>query len=334
LAAYASAKAGLDKTVRDVGTAHKILGANLAVLVPLIPEGEKDSANATIAYAASVEEWKGGQAPDSTKLKAALGMTLAAVVAKIADIQKRQGENTYAKARAKIESLLEINDQEQSRTRISKEMAKLLGALNEQATLISNEIRKNVQTLLDLLRGPTNDLYKAIQGEDAVPVRLELPSDAETNQQRLALLIDFSQGRKGVPPSGYLSDSQIHSLALALRLAAIRTFNAGAPIAILDDIVTSYDADHRRSIAGMIAEQLTDLQVIITTHDQRFFNYLKDQLPPAVWSFTQIVRLDREYGPRFAGHKISDEMIEARWNDGLSASAFPSFCEIKESNGT
>jgi DNA repair exonuclease SbcCD ATPase subunit len=135
-----------------------------------------------------------------------------------------------------------------------------------------------------LLREPTNDLYKNIQGKDAAPVRLELPPEDETNQQRLALLIDFSPGRQGVPPSGYLSDSQIHSLALALRLAAIRTFNAGAPTAILDDIVTSYDADHRRTIAGMIAEELTSLQVIVTTHDQRFFSYLKDQLPQATWS--------------------------------------------------
>jgi hypothetical protein len=133
--------------------------------------------------------------------------------------------------------------------------------------------------LLDLLREPTNLLYRSIQGNDAVPVKLELPPEDDTNQQRLALLIDFSPWRKGVPPSGYLSDSQIHSLALALRLAAIQTFNEGAPIAILDDIVTSYDADHRRAIAAMIAENLTDLQIIITTHDQRFFSYLKDQLP-------------------------------------------------------
>jgi hypothetical protein len=31
--------------------------------------------------------------------------------------------------------------------------------------------------------------------------------------------------RKGVVPSGYLSDSQIHALALSLRFAAIRMFN-------------------------------------------------------------------------------------------------------------
>jgi hypothetical protein len=69
----------------------------------------------------------------------------------------------------------------------------------------------------------------------------------------------------------------------------------------------------------MIAEELTDLQVIVTTHEQRFFSYLKDQLPQATWGFTQIIRLDREHRPRFTDHKISDEMIEARWADGQLA---------------
>jgi energy-coupling factor transporter ATP-binding protein EcfA2 len=319
LAAYASAKGSLDNAVRHAATAHSALTANLRVLHPLIPEAEKDCCTAQQAYELSIKQWQDTPAPDSAAVKTALSALLVAVAAKISDIQLRQGEHTYSKALAKIESLLEIKAQKQLQARVTEELEKLLTALNEQATFISTEIRKKVQALLDLLREPTNLFYKSIQGPDAVLVRLELPPEDDTNQQRLALLIDFSPLRQAVPPSGYLSDSQIHSLALALRLAAIRTFNAGAPIAILDDIVTSYDADHRRTIAAMIAENLTDLQIVITTHDQRFFSYLKDQLPQAPWAYTQIIRLEREYGPRFSHHKVSDEMIEARWNDGQSA---------------
>jgi hypothetical protein len=319
LAAYAAAKANLNKAAQAVVTAHKALVANLTVLRPLLPEVEMDSIAAATAYAESIAQWNEAPAPDSAELTSALTATLATVVARIADIEARQGDNTYAKARTKIEALLEIKDQESLRLRTNEELTKLLVALNEQATFISSQIRAKVQALLDLIREPTNDLYKSIQGNDAAKVYLELPPEDDTNQQRVALLIDFSPGRQGVSPSGYLSDSQIHSLALALRLAAIRTFNVGAPIAFLDDIVTSYDADHRRTIAGMIAEHLPDLQLVLTTHDQRFFSYLKDQLPAGPWSFTQIVRLEREYGPRFAGHRISDEIVESRWNDGQSA---------------
>jgi hypothetical protein len=123
----------------------------------------------------------------------------------------------------------------------------------------------------------------------------------------------------GVQPGGYLSDSQIHSLALAFRIAAIVQFNGAAPIMALDDIVTSYDADHRRSIAGLIAARLGSCQILLTTHDERFFNYLKDQLAPSEWHFTRIIGIDPAFGPRFADHKVSDEMIIDRWNAGESA---------------
>ena len=41
-----------------------------------------------------------------------------------------------------------------------------------------------------------NDIYRAIQGEGAIPIRLELPPEDDTfNQQRLNLLVDFAANR-------------------------------------------------------------------------------------------------------------------------------------------
>ncbi|WP_342235645.1 hypothetical protein [Inquilinus sp. OTU3971] len=93
-----------------------------------------------------------------------------------------------------------------------------------------------------------------------------------------------------------MSGSQIHSVALALRMAAIKQFNVGAPIIALDDIVTSYDGDHRRTIAGLIATMFGDCQILITTHDERFFNYLKDQLEAKAWHFTRSMASIRPTG--------------------------------------
>ncbi|WP_426409442.1 hypothetical protein [Bradyrhizobium ganzhouense] len=93
----------------------------------------------------------------------------------------------------------------------------------------------------------------------------------------------------------------------------------GAPIIALDDIVTSYDVDHRRTIAGLITTMFGGSQILITTHDERSFNCLKDQLEAKAWHFTRIIGPDPAYGPRFADHKVSDEMIEARWAAGQSA---------------
>ena len=319
LADYAAAKKALDEA-RTAGTkAHTQLVAALPGLIGLLGDGESALKTDLIAYQAGIAGWPQSAVPASADIIAAIAKLLATLDQAIADIESKQGDHTYIKAKVKIDRLLELQAERDLGLRMRDELVKLSDALTAQAATISAEIRKKVQALLDKLQTPMNDIYKLIQGAGATPIRLELPAEDDTNQQRLNLLIDFAKNRTGVQPGGYLSDSQIHSLALALRMAAIKQFNTGAPIIALDDIVTSYDADHRRTIAGLIATRLGDCQILITTHDERFFNYLKDQLEAKTWHFTRIIGLDPAYGPRFADHKVSDEMIEARWANGQSA---------------
>lgn len=85
-----------------------------------------------------------------------------------------------------------------------------------------------------------NEIYKEIQGVNAKPIRLELPGEDDTNQQRMAnSRIDFADNRQSVAPAGYLSDLRIYLVALALRLAAIRKFNGAAPVIALTTLSPS-----------------------------------------------------------------------------------------------
>lgn len=319
LADYAAAKKVLDEAKSAASKAHTQLVAALPGVIGLLHDDDAALKAGLIAYQTVIIGWAEGAPPASANIAASIATLLATLDKAIVDIESKQGDHTYIRAQAKIQRLIELQTERDLALRTCDEMAKLSDALTAQAAMISADIRKKVQTLLDQLRTPMNDIYKLIQGADAVPVRLELPAEDDTNQQRLLLLIDFAKNRTGVQPGGYLSDSQIHSLALALWLAAIKQFNAQAPIMALDDVVTSYDADHRRTIAGLIAAIFSDCQILITTHDERFFSYLKDQLEAKNWHFTRIIGLDPAYGPRFADHKVSDEMIEVRWAAGQSA---------------
>ncbi len=319
LADYAAAKKALDEARAAANKAHIQLVAALPALIGLLSDGDAALKADLVAYQTGLASWPQRAVPDSTQIAERLVKLVATLDLAIADIESKQGDHTYIKAKAKTDRLLELQTERDLARRTSEELGKLSDALTVQSATVSAEIRKKLQALLDKLQTPMNDIYKLIQGAGAIPIRLELPAEDDTNQQRLNLLIDFAKNRPGVQPAGYLSDSQIHSVALALRMAAIKLFNAGAPIVALDDIVTSYDADHRRTIAGLIATMFGDCQILITTHDERFFNYLKDQLEAKAWHFTRIIGVDPAYGPRFADHKVSDEMIEARWANGQSA---------------
>lgn len=319
LADYAAAKNALDEATIAAAKAHTQLVLALPNLIGHLDDDEVILRDDLFAYQLAVTGWPETSNPASTDIIAAIDKMLPALGRAIADIELKQGDHTYVKAKVKIDRLRELQTERDLVLRTQGELEKLSSALTAQATLISVEIRIKVQALLDKLQTPMNEIYKLIQGAGAMPIRLELPAEDDANQQRLNLLIDFAKNRTGVQPGGYLSDSQIHSVALALRMAAIKTFNPSAPIIALDDIVTSYDAHHRRTIAGLIATMFNDCQILLTTHDERFFNYLKDQLEASTWNFTRIIDLDPAYGPRFADHKVSDEMIEARWAEGLSA---------------
>ena len=298
--------------------AHTHLVASLPSLIGLLPD-EMALKVALVAYQAAIAVWREGAVPSSIDIVTKIPTVLTELDQAITDIEAKQGDHTYAKAKIKIDNLFALDAEYGLARRTQKELEALSENLTAQATMISGEIRKKVQALLKMLQTPMNDIYRQIQGAGAAPIRLELPSEDDSNQQRLHLVIDFAKNRTGVQPSGYLSDSQIHSIALALQLAAIKQFNAAAPVIALDDIVTSYDADHRRAIAALIASAFSNSQIFITTHDERFFNYLKDQLEAKTWQFTRITGLEPAFGPRVADHKISDEMIEARWQDGQSA---------------
>lgn len=316
---YAAAQKALNEAKAAANKAHTQLVAALPTLIGLLGDDETTLKSDLIAFQSGITGWPKGSTPASIEIVAAIAKLLIKLNKSIAEIETKQGDHTYLKAKAKIDLLLEMQFEHDLALRTQEELRKLSDGLTVQAAAISGEIRKKVQTMLDRLQTPMNDIYKLIQVAGAQPIRLELPTQDETNQQRLNLLIDFAKNRTGVQPGGYLSDSQIHSVALALQMAAIKQFNTGAPIIALDDIVTSYDANHRRTIARLIATMFNDFQILITTHDERFFKYLIDQLEAKTWHYTRIVGIDPSYGPCFADHKVSDEMIEARWADGQSA---------------
>lgn len=319
LASYASAKKAYDNANTAATQAHTQLMALLPNLINLLDNSETPIKPNLITYHAGIANWSSEAAPNSHDVVASIADLMQKLARIITDIESKQGDHTYHKAKVKIDKLLDIKNEYTLASRTKDELVKLSDALTKQSATISTEIRIKVQSLLNKIQTPMNDIYKTIQGTNAKPIRLELPNEEETNQQRLNLVIDFAKNRTSVQPGGYLSDSQLHSVALAFRLAAIKQFNVNAPIIALDDIVTSYDADHRRTIAGMLGTMFGDCQIFLTTHDERFFNYLKDQLEAKTWQFTRIIGLDPSSGPKFADHKISDDLIEARWTEGQSA---------------
>ena len=281
-------------------------------------------ATALSDYVKQLDTWKpSSPAPDSRTVVRTIRSLHASLVEAIKRLLMQQGEYTYSDALEKANELLNIKGELNRIHRTKIALRALDEQLHSQAQYIDKSIKAHTGRLIRNLQGEVDTIYRKLQGseENTPPIRFLLADEDEANQQTIRLVIDFADNRKDVIPSGYLSDSQIHTLALALRLVAVRTFNQPAPILALDDIVTSYDADHRKNIAEVLAEEFSDLQIVLVTHDEQFFCLLKDHLPPAGWAFKRITHVDDDYGPVFADHLTTDEHIESKLDLGRSAGA-------------
>jgi hypothetical protein len=271
-------------------------------------------------YVVQLESWELNQPlPDSTSVKSMLIAVTTKVDKERQLIEEQQGDHTYAKCLATLDELIQLKVEADQNENTRMEARALLQSLTELETSVGSRIRTYVQTVIDTLKEKVNELYRAVHPDQTEAPAITLDLSTETRQPQLSLLVDFSPNRKGVAPSGYLSDSQVHTLALSLRLAAIQLFNKRVPLVVLDDVVTSYDADHRRAIASMLAAHFADFQVVLVTHDERFFAYLKEHLPQSSWVFKRIIALDHRFGPRFHDHRVGDALIEGKLSSGQSA---------------
>ena len=261
--------------------------------------------------------------PGSQDVVAAFCRVHNSIADHIQQIEDQQGELTYAKALDSVTKLLGIKADLKRIARTKAQLGSLQIELDRQVLEIDKAIVDHIQSLVGKLQGDVATLYGEMQGSglSLPPIRIELPGQDGVDQQRAQLLIDFSDNRQGVVPSGYLSDSQVHTLALALRLAAIRMFNSEAPIIVLDDVVTSYDADHRKTIAGALGKYFSDFQIVLVTHDEQFFNLLKEQIPQGRWVFKRILEIRDGVGPVLHDHQTSDEVIQAKLDAGENAGA-------------
>ena len=320
---YRVAESALRTATREARESNRQLVTAIKKLRTGIAEADMKPEPGLSGYLTRLKAWTlNDDAPKSEIFLGALNKTLTSLKRSKAEIENQQGNNTFARARERAENLIQLKGDVNTILRTKTHLVKLYDHLNNQGQIIEDRINQHIQTLLSDLEEEVNRLYLKMQrpdDPDSSKVHFWLSPDPSKNQQQIRLVVDFAPGHEEVAPSGYLSDSQIHSVAIALRLAAIRTFNTDAPIVVLDDVVTSYDSDHRKNIAATIAEELEGFQIVLVTHDEQFFLLLKDHLVESEFEFRRITQIDPGYGPVFANYQTPDEIVDDKLGKGQSA---------------
>ena len=165
--------------------------------------------------------------------------------------------------------------------------------------------KEDLGNLLEQISGRVAKIYSALHpAEDLDAVSIE-PWTAKG----VELAINF-YGSRQRPPHGVLSESHLNSLAIALFLAMAASFNEKLGFLILDDVINSFDVEHRGRLAELLADGFSDWQLIVLTHDQQFFEHLSRRAPS--WRKIEFTSWSHASGPRTTKYEASGMLSAAR----------------------
>lgn len=115
------------------------------------------------------------------------------------------------------------------------------------------------------------NLYRRIHQED----ESHFESAIHPQGAGLTFEVDF-YGRGKFPPTAVHSEGHQDTMGICLYLALAEELNKGhIELTILDDVLMSVDAGHRRKICRLLTEEFPDRQFLITTHDKTWARELE-----------------------------------------------------------
>lgn len=196
--------------------------------------------------------------------------------------------------------LLEKAEKEFHETEISYRRATLLLDSFQRAR---DKVLKN---LYNSIKDRFVSLYKKLHGIDEDEFNASLEPDGAA----LNLEVDF-YGRGTHPPHALHSEGHQDSMGLCLYLALAERLTEGLiDLLILDDIVMSVDADHRREICHLLAKEFPNRQFLITTHDKTWATQLKTEGIVNSANSVELYNWKVETGPQITNEAIIWEKID------------------------
>src|SRR5690606_6231919 len=134
----------------------------------------------------------------------------------------------------------------------------------------------------------------------------------EGNDKAIDVALRF-HGKALDSPRLTLSEGRRNALGLCIFLAmANQTRAADQPI-ILDDVVISFDRDHRNRVAPLLLLELSRHQVTLLTHDRERYFKLERMLPVTSWRLRKLLPSDSpKAGMAFADQALDWEKAKAK----------------------
>lgn len=192
-----------------------------------------------------------------------------------------------------------------------------------KAEILHDAFIESRDEVLDGLYGKIKDrfveLYRQLHGDDEEDFDAHLASEGAG--------VDFKvsfHGEGTHPPHALHSEGHQDSMGICLYLALAEELTEGyIDLIILDDVMMSVDAPHRRQICHLLADFFKGKQFFITTHDQTWARQLRLEGVVSSKSVVELYDWQLDAGPRINSQADIWDVIEnnLRQNDVPAAAA-------------
>lgn len=186
----------------------------------------------------------------------------------------------------------------------------LIRLVKELEAGVREEIAERARTTFESISGDVQRYWKVLQPNDVITdVRLVVPKD---NDKAVEVALRF-HGKAQDSPRLTLSEGQRNALGLCIFLAmAHKAADKDCPI-ILDDVVISFDREHRSRVGALLRQEFADRQVVLLTHDREWYFELQRTLPGTHWGFQRLRPFTTPVsGITFADHGVDIIAAKAR----------------------
>lgn len=159
-------------------------------------------------------------------------------------------------------------------SRLEKERSKL-SRLHKVAKILSSSFtttkKEKVGEVLASIQNDVNSFYSLLHPDDPHKA-IELRMDPKRPSSTKVTIESFGGFREG--PRALISEGHRDSLGLCIFLAFKRKFHRECSLIVLDDVVTTIDRQHRSKICELLEQEFGDCQIIITTHDEIWYEQI------------------------------------------------------------
>lgn len=190
----------------------------------------------------------------------------------------------YSNISASKDAFLKIKQFEKQKVKLEKQRKTLEIIYNE----FVKKQKEGLENFITTFSGKINEYYQYMNPDEPFQ-EIKIVTIGEEDELN-GITIEYKYNGNWVsPPQKYFSESHLNCFGLSFFLASVDAFNGKNKFIVLDDVISSFDSNHRKRFAELIFEKFSKYQIILLTHEENWFtNFVSPLAKKKGWLINEI----------------------------------------------